>query len=167
LPEPGAVSLAPMNRARIDATWRWLQQPRLRRLIDTGRSPDRAGNRRYWQARARDRARRDFAVVTRSGRHVGNCGLLDIDRRRGEAQLWIYLGVARGQGCGSGAMTALLAHAFGDLGLRRVYLRVGVDNPRARRFYRGLGFSPWHPAPRVRARYRGRRSSRWLARTAT
>jgi len=158
-----AVVLGRMDRGCVDATWRWLQQPRLRRQVDSARPPTSAGNRRYWQARARQRDRRDFAIRAPDGRHVGNCGLLAVDGGRGDAELWIYLGAARGRGTGGAAMRALLREAFAGLGLRRVYLRVAADNPRAQRFYRSLGFAPWRPPRRVLARYRGRRTGRWYA----
>ena len=78
--------------------------------------------------------------MTEDGRHVGNCGLVKIDRRRGKAELWIYLGHGYGTGLGSEALKLLLDHAFGVLALRRVSLRVVDGNQRAVDFYLRAGF---------------------------
>jgi RimJ/RimL family protein N-acetyltransferase len=79
--------------------------------------------------------------VTGAGnRHIGNCGLCDIDISRQKAQLWIYLGEVFGQGAGTIAVTQLLNRGFGALGLERIYLRVVASNQRALHFYQKLGF---------------------------
>ncbi len=74
-------------------------------------------------------------------KHVGNCGLSDIDRRRRKAQLWIYLGESTGRGIGTLAIRHLLRRGFEELEVNRVYLRVLTNNRGAINFYLALGFT--------------------------
>ena len=129
-----------MGTAHLAATLKWLRNPRLRSLIDASATPTPTMNRRYWQRNWRDETRLDFAVLNSDGEHVGNCGLMRIDRVRKKAELWIYLGAQRGREIGSHAVRLLLERAFRLLRLHRVYLRVVATNPGAVRFHRRLGF---------------------------
>lgn len=135
------VRLARMSEPHLANTYRWLSRSdELRRQIDCREAPTEEGNRGYWLSKWRDPAREDYAIVTSGDRHIGNCGLCDIDRQRRKAQLWIYLGESYGSGCGTSALRQLLERAFDGLGLNRVYLRVIASNSRAAKFYSKLGF---------------------------
>ena len=134
------IELQRMNERHFDQTHAWLASSAgLRAQIDSLAAPTPDGNRAYWRRNLSDESRADFAIVE-DGRHIGNCGLTHIDRRRGKAELWIYLGERRGGGGGSSALKLLLDHAFGPLGLRRVHLRVVETNDRVVEFYRRAGF---------------------------
>jgi len=134
------VELEPMAEHHVDRTYAWLaNSAELRAQIDSLDEPTPEGNRTYWQRNLADASRADFAIVD-GGRHIGNCGLTHIDRRRGKAELWIYLGEGRGAGQGGKALKLLLDQAFGTLGLRRVHLRVVETNKRVVEFYRRAGF---------------------------
>jgi len=98
-------------------------------------------NRAYWQARATDASREDYAILRENGDHVGNCGLAAIDSRRRKCELWIYIGSRQGQGVGSATLRCLLARAFDGLEVNRVYLRVVSSNDRALKFYRKFAFT--------------------------
>jgi RimJ/RimL family protein N-acetyltransferase len=136
-----SVRLEQMIDAHVSNTCRWLgQSDELRRQIDCLDVPTAEGNRDYWQLRWQDRSREDYAIVTSTGLHIGNCGLCDIDLRRKKAQLWIYLAESQGNGCGTSAVRQLLVRAFGELGLNRIFLRVVADNRNAVRFYQRFGF---------------------------
>lgn len=76
-----------------------------------------------------------------SDRLVGTCCLVEIDWFARQAELRIRVEQAAwGTGVGSAACRALLDHAFQQLNLDRVWLRVFDVNPRARAMYEKLGF---------------------------
>lgn len=134
------VRLERLQDKHLRRTFEWLAgSARLRGQIDSLAAPTEAGNADYWQQKWQDKAREDFAIMAGQD-HVGNCGLTAIDSHRRKAELWIYIGHATGQGVGYRALDALLSHAFADLGLQRVSLRVVETNHRALSFYLKAGF---------------------------
>jgi RimJ/RimL family protein N-acetyltransferase len=129
-----------MGEEHLESTLGWLSDPLLRRQIDSLGEPSADEHARYWRTRWSDPGREDYAILDGDGQHVGNCGLSGIDVRRLKAELWIYLGERRGRGIARAAAGRLLERAFCELRLNRVYVRVLLNNPRAERFFRGLGF---------------------------
>jgi RimJ/RimL family protein N-acetyltransferase len=83
-----------------------------------------------------------FVVETTDGEYVGSTGLTHIDPRNRNAEAGIVIGRPEewGRGLGTDAMKTLLRHAFEELNLHRVSLRVYAFNERAIRSYRTLGF---------------------------
>jgi diamine N-acetyltransferase len=76
-----------------------------------------------------------------SDRLVGTCCLVDVDWFARQAELRVRVEKASwGTGVGTAACTKLLEHAFQQLNLDRVWLRVFDVNPRARAMYEKLGF---------------------------
>jgi len=77
------------------------------------------------------------------GRHIGNCGLKNLELSVGRGELWIYLGdpEARGRGIGRRATELLLDEGFIALHLSTIYLHVAAANEPARRLYARLGFT--------------------------
>lgn len=73
---------------------------------------------------------------------IGDCGLFGFDWRARSAELGILIGdkTRWNQGYGTEATRLILTHAFETLNLRRVFLRVFADNPRAVRTYEKAGF---------------------------
>lgn len=140
-PTDVGIRLVRMADKHLSATHRWLSESgELRRQVDCLSAPTPEGNLEYWHAKWSDKTREDFAIVNADGDHVGNCGLCDIDSQRRKAQLWIYLGGHYGAGYGTVAVRKLLAHAFFELKLNRIYLRIVATNRRAEKFYAELGF---------------------------
>lgn len=136
------IRLDALKEEHLEATWRWLSESKeLREQIDSLDVPTREGNINYWRARWRETGREDYAIIDSLGKHVGNCGLSNIDLQRNKSELWIYLGEGRGKGVGTQALHLLLDRAFRALKLNRVYLRVVANNERARLFYLRLGFA--------------------------
>jgi RimJ/RimL family protein N-acetyltransferase len=142
LTETRSAQLVRMDVNHLEATRGWLLDDELRRQVDTTEPPTRERNCAYWRARWADSTQESYAILTPNGEHVGNCGLINVDRQRRKAELWAYLGTSRGEGVGSTAVLGLLARAFSELGLNRVCLRVLATNQRAECFYRRLGFRP-------------------------
>ena len=73
---------------------------------------------------------------------VGSVYLRDIDRNNQKCEYGIFIGDedCRGKGIGTAAAKLALAHAFEELGLNRVYLRVFADNLGAIKSYEKAGF---------------------------
>lgn len=136
-----------MNEEHLENTFHWLvQSAALRQQVDCLTPPqDRETNARYWQSHWSQVDREDYAIMihepSSSARHLGNCGLCNLDMERRKGQLWIYLGHNhQGQGVGTIATRYLIARGFEALRLNRIYLRVVDHNTQAIRFYRKLGF---------------------------
>jgi RimJ/RimL family protein N-acetyltransferase len=136
------IVLIPHQIEHLAATFAWLTvDERLRQQIDSLSPPSsKEANEACWRKRWADANRKDFAIIA-NDRHVGNCGLTDIDTQRRKAQLWIYVGDGRGAGVGSSAVRKVLAYAVDELDLSRVYIRVLANNPKATAFYERLGFA--------------------------
>jgi RimJ/RimL family protein N-acetyltransferase len=100
---------------------------------------------RRWLAPSRHELRLAVARAE-DGALLGLVALTDIEPDLGEAEFHIFLGEAdeRGKGYGRAATAAALAHAFDELDLWRVRLRVLQTNQAALRVYAVLGFEP-HP----------------------
>jgi [ribosomal protein S5]-alanine N-acetyltransferase len=81
-----------------------------------------------------------WAVDRRSdGATLGMCGLV---RREGLADVdlgYAFMPAARGQGFAREAAAAVLAHAFGPLGLRRVVAITALDNAPSARVLEAIG----------------------------
>ncbi len=79
-----------------------------------------------------------------SHEHIGNAYLRDIDPAARKAELHLFIGDAhnRGRGYGQAATRLLLAAAFEQLDLQRVYLHVLANNLPAIRAYERCGFEP-------------------------
>jgi RimJ/RimL family protein N-acetyltransferase len=84
-----------------------------------------------------------FVIETPDGEYVGSVGLVHIDPKNRSAEAGIVIGRTEewGRGLGTDAMKTLLRHAFEELNLHRVALRVYSFNERGLRSYRKLGFS--------------------------
>ena len=81
--------------------------------------------------------------VKGSDEHVGNIYLREIDWIYQHAQLEIFIGDMdeRRKGYGRSAIRQLLSHAFLDLGLKKLHLKVLADNQAAINLYEKCGFS--------------------------
>lgn len=80
-------------------------------------------------------------AMVKDGVPVGCIGLHQVDRVAGTAELGLGVLDAskRGRGIGHEACGLVIEHAFGGMGLQRVWLHVYTDNP-AVRLYERLGF---------------------------
>lgn len=83
-----------------------------------------------------------LAICLAEGRLVGAVYLLDIDwvSRNAEFAIWIGERSAQGKKIGETATRLALDHAFGDLSIERIYLRVLTHNEPAIQLYRKIGF---------------------------
>jgi ribosomal-protein-alanine N-acetyltransferase len=132
--------------ARDDYTWQ--TDPELARLDATPRLAtsfsqyllDYTINLRYSSS-----FRRQFAIDTLDGKHIGNCVYYGINETKGEAELGIMIGNRDcwDKGYGSDAVASLLNHIFRGTNLKRVYLKTLDSNQRAQKCFQKCGFTPY------------------------
>ena len=83
-----------------------------------------------------------FVIVVDDG-VVGHITAKGVDRARGEAEIGYWIGRPFwGRGYASEAVRLVVAFAFGDLGLLRLYAHVLAHNPAAGRVLEKVGFVP-------------------------
>jgi ribosomal-protein-alanine N-acetyltransferase len=87
--------------------------------------------------------RRQFAVETLEGRHIGNCAYYNIDEAAGETEVGIMIGERScwDKDYGTAAMNALVDYIFRNTKLKRLYLKTLDNNPRALRCFSKSGFT--------------------------
>ena len=93
--------------------------------------------------RGQDPSEMTFAICLADGdRHIGNCGLMAIDRDNRTATLGILIGEkdCRGKGYGTEAVRTLCRFAFEEMDLRKIRLDTHEDNEAALRAYGKVGF---------------------------
>ena len=119
-------------------------RPYLSRWMPWAVNQDLEGTREYIRS-----TRRGFAdnqgfslAIVDAGAIVGTTGFhrLDWENMSCSVGYWITES-AQGRGTVTLAVTALLGHAFGAWGLRRVEIRAGVGNARSRAVAERLGFT--------------------------
>jgi RimJ/RimL family protein N-acetyltransferase len=141
----GSVYLRPAEREDIPLFVRWFNDYATSRTLGL-RSPMSIAMEEQWFERAvADQGKTGYhfvACLRADDRPIGTIGLFDLDLNNGSAGLGISIGEAadRGRGHGTAMLRALLAWAFGQLRLERVWLDVYDFNPGARRVYQRVGF---------------------------
>ncbi|MEI8087953.1 MAG: GNAT family N-acetyltransferase, partial [Paludibacter sp.] len=125
----------------IRRTFAWLQNKQLRDDFVIARSPLRHDHFIYWRKLLNDPRQCVFAINF-SGKHVGNCGLKNIDTKSRSCEMWVYVAdpSARGRGVASSAVRSLLEKAKNDLLCVNIYLHVLKTNFLAIKLYKNCGF---------------------------
>jgi len=136
------ITLRPIQEEDYPLLVKWGRDPELERLLE-GDYPRSLPDVPAWHQKVlSDRHRQLWGIELVQVGLIGDMELDHIAWRSGDAELRIRIG-ERGywdRGYGTEAVRLLLAHAFGNLRLRRVYLRVFSFNERAIRCYRKAGF---------------------------
>jgi len=129
----------------VKRTFNWLQNKQLREDFVVADSPRRSEHFIYWRKLLQDPEQRVFSIFY-FDKHVGNCGLKNIDIGNRTSEIWIYLAdlSARGRGVADSAVQTLLAKAQNDLSCIKVYLHVAKTNMAAIRLYKNNGFYEIH-----------------------
>ncbi|MEI6553712.1 MAG: GNAT family protein [bacterium] len=83
-----------------------------------------------------------FFTILSDGKYIGFMGLSNINKKIGNASVFILIGEDgyRGRGIGKQSMDHLIKYAFEDLNLKSLYLEVDKSNLPAIRLYDKLGF---------------------------
>lgn len=133
------VTLRPVGAADLPILQVWDADPMIIALM--GRRFDDQTPEAWFRSLRGQRTCRAW-IVEAGGRPVGEVELAQINWRNGTAEIRICIGEKEnwGQGLGTESMVASLAHAFEQMNLKRIYLRVFDTNTRAIRLYERLGF---------------------------
>jgi len=137
------VRLRPIEHGDLPFFRRWYADPDVRRWLHHSDRPDAtlAG---FQERYAPETARPEFSwtISAADQRPIGLCRLEGIDSNHLRAELAIVIGAKAcwSRGCGTDAISLVLRHAFGELGLRRVWLITDADNLRGQRCFQKCGF---------------------------
>lgn len=134
------ISIRSINRFDIRRTFKWFQDQRLRESFLMLNAPNVRQHFNYWRKLKDDASQRAYSIL-RGGKHVGNCGLKNINIPEGDCELWIYIGDSfyRGMGIGKTALQQLLGVAR-KIGCNSICLHVNKKNKPAVHLYFSLGF---------------------------
>jgi len=140
-PAPPDMTLRPLAEGDLGRTLEWLNRPDISAAIGVRTPITAAGQQAWFRDLAARRDKRVFAICRAAdGGHIGNVSLDRIEPRHGTARLAIFIADGRGAGAGSRALSLLARHAFGDLGLVRLWCKTTAGDDRVIRFYQRLGF---------------------------
>ncbi len=122
----------------------WLNNPAVTRYLSSMR-PWSVVEERGWLDRAMrndDPTAVTYVIESADGEYAGSIGLMHIDGRNRRAEVGVVISRPEdwGRGMGSEAMILMLRHAFEEMNLHRVTLRVYTFNERAQRSYVKIGF---------------------------
>ncbi len=137
-----ALQLVPLRVSHAEAMYRWMCDPVVRDNVGVRSEPSLERTRNWIEQATGDATVAPFAIEL-DGVHAGNVVLDRIDAHLGSCRLSIYVGEAsvRGKGVGRTAVRKAVEHAFGQLGMNKVWLTVHVHNPAAIAAYVAAGFS--------------------------
>lgn len=137
----GTVSLSSIRAEDSETLFRWINAPEVVRFNAPYR-PVHWANHEDWIRSIGKATNKAVFAIRISGRLVGVVQLIDIDAIHRSAELTIRIGeeVDRGKGVGTEALKLAIDHAWRDLNLHRVWLRVFENNARAIQSYKKAGF---------------------------
>lgn len=133
------VRLRPLTRADLEPYRRWVNDPRVKRLVDRTGNVSREDHRRWYRRVTTSPEIAMFAVEDRATReYIGNVWLFDIHPRHRRAEVRIVLPGARGHG--ADALREIKRLGFRRYRLAKLFAYVLAINPRARRAFEKAGF---------------------------
>ncbi len=139
------VRLRPVCEDDVDNILTWVNDPEIIGNIAafSGRAFSREDELIYIRRTLASTSDRVFSIEdAATGRYLGQCGIHQIHDRSKVARLACIIAARgdMGRGHGSAAIRLLVDHAFGPLGLHKLWLMVFRHNERGRRIYGKLGF---------------------------
>ncbi|MCA8967592.1 MAG: GNAT family N-acetyltransferase [Kofleriaceae bacterium] len=139
------VRLRPIEEADVDDILGWVNDPEIIGNIAafSGHAFTREQELTWVRSVRVSRTEVVFSILAAAGGHyLGQCGIHQIHDRSKVGRLACIIAnrAEMGRGYGSAAIRALLDHAFGPLGLHKVWLMVFAHNTRGRGIYGRIGF---------------------------
>ncbi|MFE0650064.1 GNAT family N-acetyltransferase [Streptomyces sp. NPDC059534] len=140
----GLVVLRPVTEADVPALLPLFEDAEVMRLTGCHTVFDEPALRKWYGSRGVRDDRLDLAVVERAtGRVVGEAVLNDWDPDNESCSFRIaFVPDGTGRGLGTESTRLIVGYGFESLGLHRISLEVYAFNPRARRAYEKVGFTP-------------------------
>jgi len=138
-----AVHIRPIEKEDTDNILRWRNNPEIRSNFVFQDELTREAHENWLDINIKAGKAAQFIIVTDELGDVGSVYLRDIDGRHRKAEFGIFIGesAARGKGFGTAATLKVLKHAFRELDLNKVFLRVFTDNVGAIKSYERVGFT--------------------------
>jgi UDP-2,4-diacetamido-2,4,6-trideoxy-beta-L-altropyranose hydrolase len=125
----------------VKRTYHWLQKKSLRRDFMISKPPVLSRHFEYWRSMLGDSEQKVYSMIY-SGKHIGNCGLKNIDPVKRSSELWVYVAEEeyRGKGIAKSGVIELLSRAKNELLHNTVHLHVNLANTDAVALYQKTGF---------------------------
>lgn len=139
----GKVYLRPITAADTDKIVAWRNRDFVRKNFIYQKPFTREGHEAWLREQVELGHVVQFIICVESEqREIGSVYLRDIDRKKGEAEYGVFIGEsdALGRGLGTQAAKQMVNYGFGTLGLKKIFLRLLEDNPRAMKSYEKAGF---------------------------
>ncbi|MFX1456861.1 MAG: GNAT family N-acetyltransferase [Promethearchaeota archaeon] len=140
------VTLGPIKREYIDLYLKWFNDPEITQYLTMYRPLTRMFE-EDWIENLKNRDDTiAFAILIHDEngeeRHIGNCGIHNIDWKNRVAEVGITIGEkdCQSKGYGTEAMEILIDYGFKSVNLNRIQLRVYEFNTRAINSYSKIGF---------------------------
>ena len=140
------ITFRPYTKSDIPMRVRWLNnyQAVLYAIDEPNHVTDEESQNKWFNLYEEklERGIKKFFTILSNDKNVGFMGLSNINKKIGNASVFILIGEDgyRGRGVGRQSMDYLVKYAFGDLGLKSLYLEVDKTNLRAINLYDKLGF---------------------------
>ncbi|MDL2218989.1 GNAT family N-acetyltransferase [Ruminococcaceae bacterium OttesenSCG-928-O06] len=140
-PENGGVALRPITEEDTPDILRWRNSGFVRSNFIWQQELPEEAHLRWMRERVETGEVVQFIILL-NGLPVGSVFLRDVDHGHRKAEFGIFIGEesARGKGVGTGTARQILRHAFDEMNLHRVFLRVYEENATAIRSYEKAGF---------------------------
>ncbi|HYV33780.1 MAG TPA: GNAT family protein [Candidatus Limnocylindria bacterium] len=137
------VVLRPVRMDDAPRFVKWFNDPSVHQFLSV-REMSLKGEKEWIKARLKSKNIHDlhFCIDTIDGKHIGSIGLHQINKLDKHAVFGIMIGEKTywDHGLGTEATKLMLGYAFKKLKLHKVKLGVHVNNPRAIKVYKRLGF---------------------------
>jgi UDP-4-amino-4,6-dideoxy-N-acetyl-beta-L-altrosamine N-acetyltransferase len=141
--EGNKIILRPITEADTDLIVKWRNQPFVREKMIRRALITAAGHQEWVRTMVETGKVVQFIIIEKeSNRPIGSTFLRDIDYEFAKAEFGIFIGEEDAVGLGSGTEAAalMLAYAFTELKLHKIYLRLLTDNEAAEKSYTKAGF---------------------------
>jgi RimJ/RimL family protein N-acetyltransferase len=138
------VNLRVIERKDLDEIMKWVNDQEVTKYLTAFLYPiSRVEEEKFLErAMSRNDTEKNLVIETKEGVYIGQISLHKIDWKNNNAELGIIIGNKEywGKGYGTEAIKILLHHAFNQMNLYKIYLRVFELNKRGIHCYEKCGF---------------------------